>query len=69
MSERVEELLDQLVRLEALQIRRGMESQAEAIDAFLSVGLEPPRIAELLDTTAGTVRAAKARKKGSKGRK
>lgn len=60
MSERVESLLDELVRLTALSIRRGMETQTEAILAFKELGLQPERIAELVGTTPATVRAAKS---------
>jgi len=61
VSERTDELLDEIVRLMALAARRGMENQNQAILAFLDVGLEPPRIAELLGTTPATVRAARQR--------
>jgi hypothetical protein len=64
VSERAEELLDELVRLTALSLRRDMENQTEAILAFHQAGLEPPRVAELLGTTPATVRAT--RQKASK---
>lgn len=59
MSERAEQLLDEIVRLMALSLRQGMESQTEAILAFSQAGLEASRIAELLGTTPATVRATK----------
>jgi hypothetical protein len=59
VTERSEELLDELVRLVAYALRRDLENQAEAIRAFREVGLEPGRIAELLGTTAATVRGTK----------
>jgi transcriptional regulator len=59
VSERSEQLLDEIVRLMALSLRRGTENQTEAILAFSQAGLEASRIAELLGTTPATVRAAK----------
>jgi DNA-binding NarL/FixJ family response regulator len=69
MSERTDQLLDELVRLTALSLRRSMDSQTEAILAFLQAGLEPSRIAELLGTTPATVRAAKQKASTSPARK
>lgn len=68
MSERTEQLLDEMIRLIALSVRQGMETQSEAIVAFAQIGLESPRIAELLGTTSATVRATrqKAAKKPAK---
>lgn len=40
-----EELLDQLVRLHALQVKLAMQSQAEAIVEMNKVGIGPSRIA------------------------
>ena len=59
MSERTDQLLDEIVRLIALSLRLGMDSQNEAILAFSQAGLDAPRIAELLGTTPATVRATK----------
>ena len=59
MSERTDQLLDEIVRLLALSLRRGMESQNEAILALSQAGLEPSRIAELMGTTPATVRSTK----------
>jgi DNA-binding NarL/FixJ family response regulator len=59
VSERTEQLLDEIVRLMALSLRQGFESQNEAILAFSQAGLDAPRIAELLGTTPATVRATK----------
>ena len=58
-----EELLDELIRLQALQIRRSLPSQADAIEELSSAGLSAPRIADLLGTTAATVRMAIKRQK------
>jgi DNA-binding NarL/FixJ family response regulator len=69
MSERTDQLLDELVRLTALSLRRGMDSQTEAILAFLQAGLEPSRIAELLGTTPATVRATKQKAANKPARK
>ncbi len=68
MSERAEQLLDEVVRLLALSLREGMENQTEAIVAFSQAGLESSRIAELLGTTPATVRSTrrKASQKASK---
>lgn len=59
MSERTDELLDEIVRLQALSLRRGMETQSEAIHAFGEAGLSNARIAELLGTTPATVKSAR----------
>jgi hypothetical protein len=63
MSERTDELLDELVRLVALSIRKGMETQAESIAAFAGAGIRTPRIAELLGTTTATVNSAQQKAK------
>lgn len=63
MSERTEQLLDEIVRLLALTIRQGTENQAEAIRLFTQAGLEPNRVAQLLGTTPATIRATRARTK------
>jgi hypothetical protein len=59
MSERTEQLLDEIARLTALSLRQGFESQTEAILAFSQAGLDASRIAELLGTTPATVRSTK----------
>lgn len=51
-----EELLDQIVRLQALQIRMALPSQTEAIIELNKAKLGPSRIADLLGTTPGTVK-------------
>jgi DNA-binding CsgD family transcriptional regulator len=61
VSERTDELLDEIVRLLALSLRRGMETQTEAINAFGEAGLSTNRIAELVGTTPGTVKSARTR--------
>ena len=58
-----EELLDQLIRLQALQIRVSMQSQAEAIVEMNKSGIGPSRIAEIMGTTPGTVNVAIQRAK------
>ena len=58
-----EELLDQMVRLQALQIKLAMPSQAEAIVEMNKVGIGPSRIAEIMGTTPGTVNVASQRAK------
>lgn len=57
--ERVEQLLEQLVRMQALTLTSSAKTQTEAIHMLLRAGLETNRIAELLGTTPGTARAAK----------
>jgi DNA-directed RNA polymerase specialized sigma24 family protein len=46
---------EEIVRLLAIQIRRGSESQSEAILELSRAGFGPTRIAELLGTTPNTV--------------
>ncbi len=46
---------EEIVRLLAIQVRRGSESQAEAILELSRAGFGPTRIAALLGTTANTV--------------
>jgi|GEM_PF-1005184 sigma-70, region 4 len=58
-----EELLDQMVRLQALQIKLAMPSQAEAIVEINKIGIGPSRIAEIMGTTPGTVNVAIQRAK------
>lgn len=61
MSDRTDELLEELVRLQVHSLRAGMESQADAIEVLDTLGFEPARIAELLQTSTATVRVAKQR--------
>ena len=61
MSDRTDELLEELVRLQVHSLRAGMESQADAIEVLDALGFEPGRIADLLQTTPATVRVAKQR--------
>jgi DNA-directed RNA polymerase specialized sigma24 family protein len=59
--DRTNQLLDEIVRLLALPIRKGAENQTEAISLLSDAGLEANRIAELVGTSAATVRSAQAR--------
>lgn len=59
----VEDLLDQIVRLQALQVRMSFSNQAEAIVELSKTGIGPSRIAELMGTTPGTVKVAIQRAK------
>lgn len=71
MSRTTDESLDDIARLLALLVRRGMETQNEAILAFLEAGISPARTAELVGTTGATVRNAQSRankKAGGKGK-
>jgi DNA-binding NarL/FixJ family response regulator len=69
MTERAEQLLEQLVRMHALMLTSEAKTQTEAAHVLLRAGLDTNRIAELLDTTPATVRAAKQSlgKKASRG--
>lgn len=64
------EPMEEIVRLLAIQLRRGVETQTEAIEELSRAGFGPSRIALLLGTTSNTVNVAisnaKKRKKGSK---
>jgi hypothetical protein len=68
VSDRVEELLDEIVRLIVISLRNDMDSQADAISVLTSAGFAAPRIAQLLGTSAATVRVAqqRSRKKGAR---
>lgn len=61
MSDRTDELLDEIVRLLALSLQQGMETQTEAINAFGKAGLNNARITELLGTTPDTVKTTRRR--------
>ena len=63
MSEYMEQRLDEIVRLLALSLRRTTENQTEAILLLSQAKLEPNRIAELVGTTASTVRGTQAKAK------
>lgn len=65
--ERLEELLDDIARLLAVQVRSIFESQSEAIVEMHRAGLAPSRIAELLGTSRGTVNVSvsRAKKRGA----
>jgi DNA-directed RNA polymerase specialized sigma24 family protein len=60
-------LLDEVVRLQALEVRKRAATQNEAIIDLSNAGIGPSRISELLGTTPGTVSVAlaKARKRKS----
>jgi len=60
------EVLDDIVRLLAVLVRRGVETQREVIIEMSRAGLRPARIADLLGTTANTVNVTvqRARKEG-----
>lgn len=68
-SDRTAELLDEIVRLLAVQIRLQVPTQTEAITAMAEAGLGPSRIAELLGTSSNTVNVAisRSRKAGTPG--
>lgn len=62
-------LLDELVRLQVMEVRRRASTQVEAILELRGAGLGPTRIAELLGTTANTVNVAIANAKKGKPKK
>lgn len=55
--------MDELVRLQVLQLRRTASNQAETIIELGEAGFSSARIAELLGTSPATVRNALARAK------
>ena len=57
---------EETVRLLAILVRRGAESQADAIVELHRAGFGASRIADLLGTTSGTVNVAINRSKGRK---
>ena len=74
MSDRTEQLLDELVRLQVRDLRREAASQSAAIRELDALGFHPDRIASLLGTTTPTVRndltraKTAAKKTAAKGR-
>jgi len=58
---------EEVVRLLAIQIRRGSDSQSEAILELSRAGFGPTRIAELLGTTANTVNVTLQKAKQRRG--
>ena len=52
------EPIEEVVRLLAIQLRRDVESQSQAIEELSRAGFGPSRIAELLGTTPNTVNVA-----------
>jgi predicted transcriptional regulator len=69
MSDRTEDLLDEIVRLMVASLRKDLESQAEAIALLTEAGFASNRIAELVGTTVATVRTAQDRLKKDKSHK
>jgi DNA-directed RNA polymerase specialized sigma24 family protein len=54
---------EELVRLQVIDLRRRLGSQAEVIVEMSRAGFGPSRIAELLDTTSNTVNVTLQRAK------
>ncbi|MEO6701021.1 MAG: sigma factor-like helix-turn-helix DNA-binding protein [Jatrophihabitantaceae bacterium] len=54
---------DELVRLQVLQLRRSLSSQAETIIELGKAGFSNARIADLLGTTPATVKVTLQRSK------
>ena len=64
----LKEKLDVITKLLALNLVKDMELQKDQIITLSSFGFQPSQVADLLGTTANTVRVAlsKARKKARK---
>jgi DNA-directed RNA polymerase specialized sigma24 family protein len=65
----IAQLLDELVRLQARVLRKSAASQTEAILELSEAGFSPKRIAELLDTSYGTVTVTLSKAKKRKAKK
>ena len=63
MAETERDPIDELVRIQVLQLRRTMANQAETIIELGNAGFSNARIADLLGTSAATVRVARSRAK------
>jgi len=66
-DERTNELLDEIVKMIALDLRERAEDQNDLVLALDKMGFEGPRIAELLAVTPGHVRNVRHRAKSKKG--
>ena len=65
-----EELLEELLRLNSIELRRSIGNQNDTILEMSKAGFSPSRIASLLGTTPGTVSTALQRaKKAPAGKK
>jgi DNA-directed RNA polymerase specialized sigma24 family protein len=69
MTQTSEESLDDIARLLSTLVRREMDTQNEAILAFVDAGISPARTAELIGTSVATVRSAQAKAKKSPAKK
>jgi DNA-binding CsgD family transcriptional regulator len=67
MAAKEHDPLDELVRLQVLQLRRTAKSQAEMIIEMGTAGFGQTRIAELLGTTPNTVNVTLQRAKNGRG--
>jgi DNA-binding CsgD family transcriptional regulator len=65
MTDRTDELLNEIVKLLVFDLRQGMATQVEAISALTLAGIATDRIAELLGTSVATVRSAQHKKKAA----
>jgi DNA-directed RNA polymerase specialized sigma24 family protein len=61
--------LDTLIRIQALQSVRGMETQKDKIVFLYGAGIRPKDIASILGTTSNTVNVAMANHKKAQGKK
>lgn len=60
--------LDELVRLQVLNLRRSMATQSEAIIELGNAGFSHARTADLLGTTTATVKVTRQRSKKTGGK-
>jgi DNA-binding NarL/FixJ family response regulator len=68
MLQSINTKLDQMLRLAALQMTSGMK-QVQAVQMLSAAGFERKLIAELLNTTPGTVSVTLAKAKAKQGAK
>jgi DNA-binding CsgD family transcriptional regulator len=61
--------LDTLIRIQALQSVRGMETQKDKIVFLYGAGIRPKDIASILGTTSNTVNVAMANHKKAQSKK
>jgi DNA-binding CsgD family transcriptional regulator len=59
----IRDLLQEILRVQLVPVRRASETQTEMILALIGAGISPTRTAALLGTTPNTVRVAVSRSK------
>lgn len=68
LIQEIDAKLDTLIRIQALQAVRGMETQKDKIVFLYGAGVRPKDIASILGTTANTVNVAMANHKKATGK-